>query len=61
MNDRCTARPNDMIRGTGKQTMLGRLDYCRAMLCLHGFLSDGENEKIKQRIAEWRKRMENEA
>ena len=49
-------KPTDRLRAINKDTGLGRIEYCRAMLTLHGFLSDGETDKVKDRIKKWCKR-----
>jgi hypothetical protein len=33
-----------------------RIEMCRAQLYIKGFLSEKENERIKQRIANWQNR-----
>jgi hypothetical protein len=35
-----------VIKRRDKEKLIDRLEYCRAMLQLHGFLSDKENSKI---------------
>lgn len=40
------------------KNMLNRVDCCRAMLKVHGFLSDSENVKVRRRIRAWVKRMQ---
>jgi hypothetical protein len=36
------------------ETNLDRINNCRVMLLLHGFLSDDESERVKTRILKWR-------
>ena len=49
-------KPNDKLRGLNKDDGLGRIEYCRAMLSLRGFLTDSETVKVKHRIKQWCKR-----
>jgi hypothetical protein len=37
-----------IIRRKNKEKLIDRLEYCRAMLHLHGFLSDKEDAKISK-------------
>ena len=46
-------KPNDLLRAWKKSTAIDRIDACRMMLRIHGFLSDNENESVKRRIAKW--------
>lgn len=39
-------------------TLLEEVDKCRAYLHIGGFLSEGENAKIKHRIGKWCKKFE---
>jgi hypothetical protein len=32
------------------EIFINRIEYCLSMLWLHGFMSDGEHEKIRGRI-----------
>jgi hypothetical protein len=42
-------KPNDMATDWTGHTFAERIHMCRLMLLMHGFLSPGESEKVKQR------------
>ena len=46
-------KPSDKLMAWKSGTALELIEACRVMLSLHGFVSDAENEKIKQRIRKW--------
>jgi hypothetical protein len=46
-------KPLDKTMSLPAQTFFERIQYCRKMLVIHGFLSDAENEKAHKRIAKW--------
>ena len=60
-----SAQPTDLPRRTrvltatekmpawGSETVAQRLDHCRAMLNIHGFLSEAENDRVSARIERW--------
>jgi hypothetical protein len=54
-------KPADIIIAWRKTTTLNRIRECRAMLHLHGFLSEKENAKVKQRINKWVETTEKES
>jgi hypothetical protein len=43
------------------ETLLNRFMRCRAMLRIHGFLSDAESDKVHRRIVKVAKRERKEA
>ena len=49
-------KPSDKLMAWKREAALDRIEGCRVMLNLHGFVSDAENEKIKQRIRKWVKK-----
>ncbi len=46
-------KPKDTIPEWPKTNAAARVDACRTMLALHGFLSDTENERVAKRIDKW--------
>lgn len=48
-------KPLDKLFALKSDTAAGRIDYCRVMLSVHGFLPAGEDVKVKQRIDKWLK------
>lgn len=43
-------KKHDLVPAWPKQAFLVRLGSCRAMLYLHGFLTDAENDKVHARL-----------
>jgi hypothetical protein len=37
------------------KTMLDKVQHCRTLLYLHGFITEAENVKVLRRIQNWRK------
>ncbi len=50
---RCELDPSSKASDLDTQTMFQRIHFCRGMLNMHGFLTETENRKIHDRIAEW--------
>lgn len=46
-------QPLIRINSRKRETMMGRLQYCRIMLHTHGLLTEAENHKVHQRIGKW--------
>lgn len=46
-------RPEDPVRPWRCDDAEERVSSCRAMLYLHGFITDAQNEQIKRRIKRW--------
>jgi len=57
---KCTLDPSRTASDLDTQTMFQRIHFCRGMLNMHGFLTEAENAKITDRIAEWCNRMDEE-
>lgn len=47
------AKPDDTLPAVEREPFLIRLQRSRALLYLHGFISESENEKVKQRLNKW--------
>lgn len=52
---RCNLDPNKKPQVWKCKTLSERMQNCRAMLALHGFLTDAESERVCERIFEWRR------
>lgn len=46
-------KPSDVTNPWGKETVGDRLTKCRAMLYIHGFLTDAENAAARARLDAW--------
>lgn len=46
-------KPNDKLKALKRDDALGRVLTCQAMLYFHGFLTESENSRIKDRIRKW--------
>lgn len=48
--------PNKPASPWKDETLLERVARCRAMLFIHGFMTDAESRKVNDRINKWVKR-----
>lgn len=46
-------KPAESVEVWKKSSALDRVQMCRVMLHLHGFLSGAENDRVQQRIKKW--------
>jgi len=46
-------KPYDLLKSWRSESAVDRVEGCRVLLHVHGFLTDGENEKVAKRIARW--------
>lgn len=46
-------KPNDKLKALKADTAIDRLHYCKAMLHLHGFITDAEAAKVYKRMCKW--------
>lgn len=46
-------KANDTIPKWEEMIAAERVDQCRMMLHIHGFLSEAENERVNARIEKW--------
>ena len=46
-------KPTDKLSALKPDNALGRIEYCRTFLYLHGFLTDSEKLKVKNRVRKW--------
>ncbi|MCK9569381.1 hypothetical protein M0R72_10625 [Candidatus Pacearchaeota archaeon] len=46
-------KPYDLLRQWKAEAAIDRVEGCRILLHIHGFLSDSENYKVKKRIEKW--------
>jgi len=49
-------KPKDKLKAWKSEAAYDRVHGCRVMLRMHGFLSEGENAKVVQRINKWVKK-----
>ena len=49
----CTMKPDAPRPDWSTGTMWSHVHDCRAMLHVHGFLTDSESEKVIERINKW--------
>lgn len=49
-------KPSDKLKSWNKSDAYDRIESCRVMLHLHGFISEAENKSVKDRIYKWMKK-----
>ena len=54
-------KPGDKLRAIQADVAVERVEYCRAMLHMHGFLTEGENRRVKGRIRVWQNKAAEQA
>lgn len=48
-----TLKPNEKPRVWREKSVFERVEDCRFMLRVHGFLSEAESDKVTKRIDKW--------
>lgn len=46
-------QPEDILHAWKKEPAIERLHGCKAMLVLHGFLTDAESRRVHERMVKW--------
>ncbi len=46
-------KPTDKLRSWKSESAYDRMQCCRSVLWVHGFLTDVENRKIQNRLKKW--------
>jgi hypothetical protein len=46
-------KPYDLLRPWKAEAAIDRVEGCRILLHIHGFLTDAENQKVAKRVAKW--------
>ena len=46
-------KPTDKLSILKSSNALDRIEYCRSLLGIHGFITESEEEKIRARILKW--------
>jgi hypothetical protein len=48
-------KPTDKLPAISRSSAIDRIQFCGAMLRIHGFLTDAEGQSLHLRIARWNK------
>lgn len=46
-------RPNDTVIAWKKEPAIDRIHNCKAMLSIHGFLTESESKRVHERMLKW--------
>lgn len=46
-------KPDSKMKPLKADNGLGRIEHCRVMLLIHGFLTQSESNKVKARVIKW--------